>query len=248
MNNPVPKQPTSVINECHMIIVTDLLVPIETHDNIQLKYEQVYKKVGHYYLLIHKFISPIVVNSNDIDPIRKCINDHILKSFSNKNNIWYNNIFQPFDPLMAIQYKTESPRYEFELIEVPVGNVLYALIYSNGEITMSKGNLPLDEISTVLKDIRKLEVNMSNEYEHKTIERQNELYKNRSDAVYKIESKTLFEIEIIDEFVRTTAAMDASELRQHLFYANTLIKKLGDQLEDLSYEIAEFEKHGRGNK
>lgn len=57
---------------------------------------------------------------------------------------------------MAIVYETECnglKSYEFEVIHVPDMEVLFAFVYSRGEITLTLGDLPLIEISSVLQEI-----------------------------------------------------------------------------------------------
>ncbi len=60
----------------------------------------------------------------------------------------------------------------------------------------------------------------------------------------KISNQTLFKMATAD-FVKAIEQMDPAEMQHHLKYAFDLLKNLEDQLEELSYELAEYDKHGR---
>ncbi len=58
-----------------------------------------------------------------------------------------------------------------------------------------------------------------------------------------ITSVALFQLQM-DDFVESIKEMDADELSLHLIYAKDMLSELTEQLEEISYQIAEREKHG----
>lgn len=48
----------------------------------------------------------------------------------------------------------------------------------------------------------------------------------------------------LNDFDHQIEQMDAAKLRHHLKEAYVLLRNFRDQLEELSYQIAEYEKHG----
>lgn len=59
------------------------------------------------------------------------------------------------------------------------------------------------------------------------------------------DSLKLFEIPLQD-FADAIVCMGADELQGHMLYARGIIENLQGQLEELSYRLAEYEKHGSG--
>ncbi len=142
--------------ESSIVSYTDLLMRIETPLHIDLKYEEVDKKVKSYYVLINRDILPTFVDpgiyDGGIDPLRAWTNYYIKKLFVKKDKMGYINLFQPSP---SISHGTECPRsrtYEFQLIRVP-GEILYGMCYSQGKVTSSVGKLPLNlnDISDLLR-------------------------------------------------------------------------------------------------
>lgn len=59
------------------------------------------------------------------------------------------------------------------------------------------------------------------------------------------DSIMLFEMKL-EDFGDAIIDMDNNELRRHIHYARGLIEQLREELEELSYRVAEYEKHGSG--
>lgn len=67
------------------------------------------------------------------------------------------------------------------------------------------------------------------------------------EVIVAIASDSLFGLKM-DDFSNSIKEMDISEMRLHLIYAKDLLTQLRGQLEEISYEMVEIEKHGVGHR
>lgn len=163
MNN-IPTQPPTSVKDCNAIIFSDLLARIEYGEFKKSKDSDADINKTDYLLLNHKDIFPTSVDigmyDQAIDKLREYLNNYLL--YYNENyNIIIMDIIQPNGRSMAKVFENDSQRsrrYEFEAIHLPYMEVLFAFVYTKGEITLVSGKLPLTEISAVLQEIGAWEV------------------------------------------------------------------------------------------
>lgn len=164
MSNISTLSPTGV-NNGNAIIYSDFLMPFEKGQFKNLKYDDVNKSMTHCLTIQYRDVYPTSIDietyDKAIEPIREHLNKYLMKRFKKIYPAGVVNLLQPNGPSMATVNKIDSHRsrrFEFEVILVPDMEFLFALAYSEGEITMGLGDLPFDEISTLLREIGAWEV------------------------------------------------------------------------------------------
>lgn len=113
---------------------------------------------------IYEAINTRHVLSNYVEP--QNYNPTSINRIANWLEEWSVTFFRKKDKSMRIVKATElsvsthygrdcpnSPRLEYELLDIETGEPRYGFIYTKGKIIWSIGNLPLSEISSIVKDL-----------------------------------------------------------------------------------------------